>query len=279
MKPLLEDIGKIRGKHSFIAFEINQNKLDFFWHYHPEFELTYIIKGKGRRLIGDSHEYFESGDLVLIGPGLPHTWVTDGGIKERCEAIVIQFSVDFIERFAGLVEMSSINKLLASASHGISITKNKSATSKELIKRLPSKNHIEKITDLLKILDELSRMKITALASSFYQPLKGSNNEKRINKVCQYIQKHATEKLTIQKAAELIHLTPGAFCKFFKRATGKTFSDYVNDIRISNVCNDLLATDKQVAEIAYSNGFETITYFNRIFLKKTNTIPSNYRKI
>jgi AraC-like DNA-binding protein len=279
MKPLLEDIGKKRGKHSFIAFEINQNKLDFFWHYHPEFELTYIVKGKGRRLIGDSHEYFESGDLVLIGPGLPHTWVTDGGIKERCEAIVIQFSVDFIERFAGLVEMSSINKLLASASHGISITKNKSATSKELIKRLPSKNHIEKITDLLKILDELSRMKITALASSFYQPLKGSNNEKRINKVCQYIQKHATEKLTIQKAAELIHLTPGAFCKFFKRATGKTFSDYVNDIRISNVCNDLLATDKQVAEIAYSNGFETITYFNRIFLKKTNTIPSNYRKI
>jgi YesN/AraC family two-component response regulator len=279
MKPLLEDIGKKRGKHSFIAFEINQNKLDFFWHYHPEFELTYIVKGKGRRLIGDSHEYFESGDLVLIGPGLPHTWVTDDGIKERCEAIVIQFSVDFIERFAGLVEMSSINKLLASASHGISITKNKSATSKELIKRLPSKNHIEKITDLLKILDELSRMKITALASSFYQPLKGSNNEKRINKVCQYIQKHATEKLTIQKAAELIHLTPGAFCKFFKRATGKTFSDYVNDIRISNVCNDLLATDKQVAEIAYSNGFETITYFNRIFLKKTNTIPSNYRKI
>jgi AraC-like DNA-binding protein len=279
MKPLLEDIGKKRGKHSFIAFEISQNKLDFFWHYHPEFELTYIVKGKGRRLIGDSHEYFESGDLVLIGPGLPHTWVTDGGIKERCEAIVIQFSVDFIERFAGLVEMSSINKLLASASHGISITKNKSATSKELIKRLPSKNHIEKITDLLKILDELSRMKITALASSFYQPLKGSNNEKRINKVCQYIQKHATEKLTIQKAAELIHLTPGAFCKFFKRATGKTFSDYVNDIRISNVCNDLLATDKQVAEIAYSNGFETITYFNRIFLKKTNTIPSNYRKI
>jgi AraC-like DNA-binding protein len=279
MKPLLEDIGKKRGKHSFIAFEISQNKLDFFWHYHPEFELTYIVKGKGRRLIGDSHEYFESGDLVLIGPGLPHTWVTDGGIKERCEAIVIQFSVDFIERFAGLVEMSSINKLLASASHGISITKNKSATSKELIKRLPSKNNIEKITDLLKILDELSRMKITALASSFYQPLKGSNNEKRINKVCQYIQKHATEKLTIQKAAELIHLTPGAFCKFFKRATGKTFSDYVNDIRISNVCNDLLATDKQVAEIAYSNGFETITYFNRIFLKKTNTIPSNYRKI
>jgi hypothetical protein len=117
------------------------------------------------------------------------------------------------------------------------------------------------------------------LASSFYQPLRGKENEKRINKVCQYIQKHASEPMNIQKAAALIHLSPSAFCKFFKRITGKTFSDYVNDIRIANVCSQLLATDKQVAEIAYGNGFETLTYFNRIFLKKTNMRPSIYRKM
>jgi len=279
MKPLLEDLGKKRGQHSFLAFEIVQNRLDFFWHYHPEYELTLIVKGKGKRLIGDHHDYFESGDLVLIGPGLPHTWVSDKSIKGKCEVIVIQFSLDFMERFTGLEELDPIHKLLLNAKGGISIDNSKSSAVKDLIKHLPTKNDIEKITDFLRILHSISKLKQTSLASSFYQPLKGNENEKRINKVCQYIQKHAAEPLTIHKAAALIHLTPSAFCKFFKRMTGKTFSDYVNDIRIANACSDLLATDKQVAAIAYENGFETITYFNRVFLKKKNMRPSSYRKI
>ena len=279
MKPLFEDIVKKRGQHSFVAFEIQQDNLEFFWHYHPEYELTLIVNGKGSRLIGDSHAYFESGDLVLIGPSLPHTWVSNGAIKGKCEAIVIQFSVEFIERFTRLGELSSINKLLLCSKQGISINENKSKALKELIKKLPAKEGIEKITDLIHILDELSKSKITPLASSLYQTLKGNENEKRINLVCTYIQQHTTEVLTIHKAAALLHLSPSAFCKFFKRITGKTFSDYVNEIRIANVCNDLLATDKQVAEIAYENGFETLTYFNRIFLKKKNMRPSNYRKM
>jgi AraC-like DNA-binding protein len=95
--------------------------------------------------------------------------------------------------------------------------------------------------------------------------------------VCQFVQKHAAEPLTIHKAAALIHLSPGAFCKFFKRITGKTFSDYVNDIRIAHVCTQLLATDRQIAEIAFMNGFETLTYFNRVFLKKKGIRPGQYR--
>lgn len=279
MKPFLEDIGKKRGQHSFLAFEIKQKKLDFFWHYHPEYELTFIVKGKGRRLVGDSYQYFESGDLVLIGPELPHTWVSDSGLKGNCEAVVIQFSVEFIERFTALDELSGIRKMLTLSNQGISINENKSASLKEVLKGLPYKSGIEKVTGLLHILYTLSTVKMTTLASPFFQPLKGRENEKRINIVCQYIQKHATETLTIHKAAALIHLSPSAFCKFFKRMTAKTFSDYVNEIRITNVCNDLLATDKQVAEIAYENGFETLTYFNRIFLKKKNMSPSSYRKV
>ena len=279
MKPLLEDIGKKRGIQSFLAFAINQNRFDFFWHYHPEYELTLIAKGKGRRLIGDNHEYFESGDLVLIGPGLPHTWVSDSSMKGESEAIVIQFSVEFIERFAGLNELSTIKKLLLYAMQGVAFKGKYSAAVKELIKRLPEKRGVEKITGLMHILNELSKLRSVSLASSFYQPLRGLENEKRINKVCQYIQKHAAETLSIQKAAVLINLSPSAFCKFFKRMTGKTFSDYVNDIRIANVCSQLLASDRQIAEIAYGNGFETLTYFNRIFLKKTNMRPSSYRKM
>jgi len=279
MKPLLENIPSKRGQHSFMAFAVNQPKFDFFWHYHPEYELTLIIKGKGRRLIGDSHENFENGDLVLIGPGLPHTWVSDSGMKGKSEAVVIQFSEDFIERFADLDELSAINKLLLDAKQGISIKGKNTVTAREQIKLLPAKSGVEKITALLHILNELSALKSVSLASSFYQPLKGKENENRINKVCQYVQKHAAEPLTIHKAAALIHLSPGAFCKFFKRITSKTFSDYVNDIRIANVCSQLMATDKQVAEIAYGNGFETLTYFNRVFLKKKKMRPGSFRKM
>lgn len=279
MRPFLEDIGKKRGQHSFWALDIDQEKLDFFWHYHPEYELTLIVKGKGSRLIGDNHSYFENGDLVLIGPGLPHTWISDSSIKGKCKVILIQFSVDFIERFVGLKELAAINKLLLNSKQGISLNGNKSAAVRKLIQGLPAKRDLEKITHLLYILNELSKLKATSLASSFYQPLKGSENEKRINRVCQYVQKHASEPLTIHKAAALIHLSPSAFCKFFKRMTGKTFTDYVNEIRIANVCSQLLATDKQVAEIAYENGFGTLTYFNRIFMKKMKMRPTRYRKM
>jgi YesN/AraC family two-component response regulator len=278
MKPLFEDIGKKRGQHTLIAFEIEQQKLDFFWHYHPEYELTFILKGRGTRMVGDHHEYFETGDLVLIGPGLPHTWVSDSNSKEKCKAIVIQFSIAFMQRLLGLEEVSSINKLLNNSKLGLSFNAGNTHEIKKLIIELPAKHGMGKMTHFLLILDALSKLKSNALASSYYQPLKGVENEKRINTVCQYIQKHSTETLTIHTAASLIHLTPSAFCKFFKRITGKTFSDYVNDIRIANVCKDLLATDKQVAEIAYENGFETLTYFNRVFLKKKGIKPSNYRK-
>lgn len=278
MKPLLEDIGKKRGQHSIIAIEIEQQKLDFFWHYHPEYELTLIVHGKGTRMVGDHHEYFESGDLVFIGPDLPHTWMSDRHMEGNCKVVVIQFTKELVQRFIGLEEVAKINSFLSDAKRGLTINSNNNENVKNLIKALPSKTGIDKISVFLQILHLLSTLETRTLASSFYQPLKGAENEKRINTVCQYIQKHSTEPLTIQKAASIIHLTPSAFCKFFKRITGKTFSDYVNDIRIANVCRDLIATDKQVSTIAFENGFDTLTYFNRIFLKKKGMKPSKYRK-
>ena len=278
MKPLLEDIGKKRGQHSIIAIEIEQQKLDFFWHYHPEYELTLIVHGKGTRMVGDHHEYFESGDLVFIGPDLPHTWMSDRHMEGNCKVVVIQFTKELVQRFIGLEEVAKINSFLSDAKRGLTINSNNNENVKNLIKALPSKTGFDKISVFLQILHLLSTLETRTLASSFYQPLKGAENEKRINTVCQYIQKHSTEPLTIQKAASIIHLTPSAFCKFFKRITGKTFSDYVNDIRIANVCRDLIATDKQVSTIAFENGFDTLTYFNRIFLKKKGMKPSKYRK-
>jgi len=278
MKALYVDISNKKGSASFVAYDLNVPRFDFNWHYHPEYELTLITKGKGKRLVGDSHENFEAGDLVLIGPELPHTWISDNKTKGKAAAVVIQFSEKFIEGFLQLAECAGINKLLAQARLGVHFKKRKFEEAVEMVKQLTAKKGVAKITGLLNILNDLTQIRYEQLVSPFFLRLKGKPNEKRINTVCQFIQKHADEKISISKAASLIHLSDSAFCKFFKRATGKTFSDYVNAIRIGNACHLLTETDKTIAEIAFASGFESLTYFNRIFLKKKRVRPGEFRK-
>jgi AraC-like DNA-binding protein len=277
MRASFEDIRSRKGNQSFVAYHLNVPAFPFKWHYHPEYELTFITKGSGKRLVGDSHENFEAGDLVLIGPGLPHTWVSHRVRKNSSSAVVIQFSEEFINSFLQHPEFSDVAKLLAGSGNGLFFPYRARKKIAEEIKLLPDKKGVEKITTLLMVLQQLATGSSVKLASTFFSSVKGVENEKRINRVCQYVQKHAGEKISLQKAADMIHLSDTAFCKFFKRATGKTFSDYVNDIRIGLACSLLTESDKTVNEIAYQCGFESLTYFNRVFLKKKNARPREFR--
>ena len=104
MRARLEKLAKHEGLKSFLCYEVNLPYFEFFWHFHPEFDLTYIVNGRGKRLVGDSIEYFKEGDLVLLGPSLPHVWLTDKNKKQKCRAIVIQFSQAFVTPFLELAE-------------------------------------------------------------------------------------------------------------------------------------------------------------------------------
>lgn len=108
--------------------------------------------------------------------------------------------------------------------------------------------------------------------------MKGTENQQRINTIFQYVQQEFNETISLKKAASLIHLSESAFCKFFKRTSGKTFSDYTNEIRIAHACQLLIETDHPVSEVAFSSGFDSITYFNRVFLKKKGVRPMHYRR-
>ncbi len=131
---------------------------------------------------------------------------------------------------------------------------------------------------LADVLQKLTACKNQALSSPFFASPKSKENEDRINRVCGYIQNHSSERITLQHVASLVHLTPSAFCKFFKRVTAKTFSDYVNDIRTGHACRLLTESDLPVGEIAMASGFESLTYFNRVFLKKKGVTPVGFRK-
>ena len=277
MRAELEKIVPGEGKPILVAYRMNLPYLEFYWHHHPEYELTYKINVSGKRIVGDSSEQFKPGDLVLIGPDLPHTWVTDKKIKSKqpCEFVVIQFSGFLFNSLSGLNDFENIKRLLQNCKHGLSF-KN-SEPFKEAILALPAKNGVEKITDFLLLLGQLARQKGRRLASAEYDITQAKNQEHRINKVCIYVEQNFSKPISINEAATIINISPSAFCKFFKRATGKTFSDYLNDIRIGYACYQLIETDKQISTIARSAGFESITYFNRVFIRKKNTTPREFR--
>lgn len=276
MKAELEKIVPGEDKPVLVAYRMNLPYLEFYWHHHPEYELTFKINVSGKRIVGDSYEQFKPGDLVLIGPDLPHTWVTDKKIKQKnCEFVVIQFSGSLFNSFSGLADFESIKRLLQNSKYGLAFKNSKPF--KEMILGLPEKNGVEKITDFLSILGQLAKQKGRKLASSEYDISQAKNKEQRINKVCTYLEQNYSKPISISDAAAIVNISPSAFCKFFKRATGKTFSDYLNDIRIGYACYQLIETDKQISTIARSAGFESITYFNRVFTRKKNSTPREFR--
>lgn len=279
MKLKLEQLSLHGHTQSFLCYNLTLPTFEFFWHYHPEYELTLIVKGKGKRLVGDSYEEFAAGDLVLVGPHLPHTWIGDEKRKDLYSAVVIQFSREFIDSFLGLPEFSDIKKMLSRSGSGLYFPFSKNNPVREAIIGLTQLQGVVAVTGLLNVLQKLSKLKSQHLASAYFQPLKGEENEKRVNKVCQYVQNHFKSKISLAKAASLIHLSESAFCKFFKKASGKTFSDYLNDIRVAHASVLLTETDKPIASIAYESGFESLTYFNRVFLKKKKTSPRQYRRV
>jgi AraC-like DNA-binding protein len=276
MKAILEDIKTNQGISSFHAFRYQVPYFQFKWHYHPEFELTYIVKGNGYRIVGNSYEPFNDGDLVLLGSNLSHTWSGKADGDVNSDAIVIQFSSEFILPFLELNESLLIKNMLDSSLRGINFEPDEQLVTK--IIEITETNGVERILKLISILDILSKKQIKLIAPNTFHNVVSKKSEVRINKVCLFIQNNFQNKIYLKEVADLIYLTESNFCKFFKKATGKTYSDYVNEIRINEASRLLIQSDKTINQISFECGFETLSYFNRVFLNKKGITPSVYRK-
>ncbi|WP_300602849.1 AraC family transcriptional regulator [Niabella sp.] len=275
MKPSFEHINRIQAGESFVVYQYETSHFPFKWHYHPEYELTLITSGSGKRLVGDHYATFSPGDLVLLGGNLPHTWTSEPA-RKRASAVVIQFSEAFITPLLEYPECTGIATLLRKSEKGLFFDRRKDIVT-EKIKRLSTAIGMEKLLGLIDILHHLGKLPAISLSTSVLPHTSTDVAEARINKVFQHLYRHYKKPLHIDQLARLIHLSPGAFCKFFKKITGKTFSDYVNDVRIAKACTLLLETDRNITHIAYEVGFESITYFNRVFFKKKEMTPRAFR--
>lgn len=276
MKPSFENINRIREGESFVVYNYEAAYFPFKWHYHPEYELTLITSGSGKRLVGDHYADFVPGDLVLLGGNLPHTWSSEPA-RQRVGAVVIQFSETFIAPVLQYPECASIATLLRKSERGLFFRKQRAGKVTEKIQQLSAATGVEKLLGLIEVLHLLCKTNAEPVSTSAMLHASTDQAEERINKVFQHIYRNYKRPFRIDQLARLIHLSPGAFCKFFKKITGKTFSDYVNDLRVARASTLLLETDRHITQIAYEVGFESITYFNRVFSRKKKTTPRAFR--
>lgn len=259
--------------------------MDYPWHYHPEFEIIYVEKSYGIRLMGNHIGNFSDGDLVFISPNLPHVWKNDkdfyqGESKRQVVVYVIHFKEDALGKdFFMLPEFSSIRKLFLRGQQGVFIHGKGHKEISGLIKKAHSTTGLERLYIFLRILDKLANEKNYQLLSSpgFINSVNVVDTE-RINKVVNYLMDHYTKELKIAEVAKLVNMNKASFCRYFKTRTHKTCSHFLNEIRIAHACKILINNNKTATQVCYEIGYNNISHFNRQFKLITGTTAKAYAK-
>ncbi|HEY8735149.1 MAG TPA: AraC family transcriptional regulator [Puia sp.] len=284
MKPILRKVTPTPQSSFSIRKDKGKNLLNN-WHYHPELELLLIKNNSGTRLVGDSVEYFQPGDLVLLGPDLPHTFNhhrKNLNIKgpHSAEAIVIHFRKDFLgPHFWDLPEMAPVREIIKLSKQGLIISgKTKSNVSCYMSRMLDAGPGV-RICLLLQILDEIAtRKEYKLLASKGYNYSENYNDNDRISRVYHYTLENYAAKITIERVASILFLSRQSFCRYFKLKTRKTYFQFLIEVRIGHACKLLLDNELSVAEICFACGYNNISHFNHQFKMVTEKTPIQYQQ-
>jgi AraC-like DNA-binding protein len=284
VKPFFEKVA-LEDSHSFTAKDFVVPYFDMPWHYHPEYELTLITQGEGKRFVGDCIEDFNPGDLVFIGPDLPHYWKNSEayyskGSGLKASAIVVHLGEEFPEsQFFLLKELKKIKNLFLDAALGVRFNQETSERVRPKMEKLLTAKGYQKLDLLLDILDILSRSRSGLLCSAgFTRALKTSDSE-RINKAYGYIMENFSEEISLNDVAALAGMSNGAFSRYFRQKTKKNFITFVNELRIGYACKLLLNNEMTVAEICYETGYSNLSNFNRQFKSIVHLTPSQYKNL
>lgn len=269
------------GSHdSFLVFDRTKEKFDFPLHYHPEFELNYISNGSGlRRVVGNSISEIGNKELVLLGPNLEHCWEQHNCTQKPIHEITIQFQNTLLpESLLMRGIMRPIKKMLEKSRRGIVFSGRAIQNVESRILNVTKLDGFDYFTELLSILYDLavSRNQIL-LSTSMARTENGRDNEK-LDKVYIFIEKNYHRKLTLEELSNFSNMTPVSFNRFIKRHTGKTFVEYLNDVRIGNACRRLIEQDDSISGIAYDCGFNSIANFNRTFKRIKGLTPTKFRQ-
>ncbi|SHJ15886.1 AraC-type DNA-binding protein [Arenibacter nanhaiticus] len=273
-------------KETFIYKDITGPYFNPKWHFHPEFQISFIVKGYGTRFIGDHVQNFNEGDLVLTGPNLPHLWRSDEAFFEKdseltTRGLVIYFDHELLnESLLSKEEFYKINKLVENSYRGMEFYgETQKKVNKSLLK-IANETGFKRIIKLFKIINLLANSEEYHLLSSpgYTNLFKGDDAEK-MHLVYEYVMTHFKSQISLEEISELLNMTTTSFCRYFKPRANKTFTRFVNDIRIGHARKLLLEDNFNVSQICYECGFNTLSNFNRQFKAITNMSPIEYRKL
>lgn len=276
MEAIFEKVD-LSNERSIRAFLFNQPKFDGHWHFHPEYELTYIKRGTGIRYVGNNVTDFESGDLVLLGPHLPHCWRNLDEYKGVAQSIVIQWTPGLFE---DIPELKAIHKMMGMAGRGIKFNTNDNLEVGNQMFGLIDMSPLDQYIGFLSLLSMLSRESNTKLlAGASYAYDLSDDTEDRLNKIQSYVKDNFRQKIKLSDLSSKVGMTDQTFSRFFSKTMQKPFFEFLNEYRVNIASRLLLETDKQVAEIGFNCGYESLPFFYKQFKKFKGNSPLGFRKL
>ncbi|MRI01211.1 helix-turn-helix domain-containing protein [Kriegella sp. EG-1] len=270
----------VPNNHSFISRKLPLSS-NARIHSHKNFELNYITSGVGRRIVGDNISGFEKGDLVLLGPNLPHCWeLLDSEGDEEPTCIVTHFSENIIDSdFFQMPELEKVVDLLKLSNRGIRFKLEDDSEIKNILESMSNSNGLEYYIGLLKIFNNLIKVEDRdRLSNPIDRSSVFSKNIDKVNKVYEYVFQNIQEGIKLEEASAVLNMAPSSFCRFFKKKTGHTFMEYVKNVRVGIAAKLLAETDKQITQICFESGYNNLANFNHYFKANMGKTPSDYRK-
>lgn len=267
---------------------VDEDILPYFYNYfhrHRQLQITLILRGEGTLMAGNYSQSFKPGDVYILGANQPHIFKSDSSHfnnpdKLNAHAIHIYFDQDRIPcPFFHLPEMESISNFLSTTQNGFQLPSQYQNYVSRIIKKLPIKSNLDRLLTIIKLFDYFAKQVRgwKSLDSGLSNTLFSESEGLRMTEVFQYTLEHYAENITLNKIAEIAHITPHAFCKYFKKHTRKTYNTFLNEIRISEACKKIINSNHDgISTIAYSTGFNSATNFNRVFRKTTGMSPRDY---
>jgi AraC-like DNA-binding protein len=281
MSKVYREITPLTSNDCFTVFARTKDKFDFPLHFHEEFELNFIENSKGaKRIVGDNIELIDDLDLVLVGSNLPHGWFSMPETETKdIHEITVQFHKDlFDEKFLKRNQMSFIRNMLDHSHRGISFPADTIKALRSRIVDLSQKKGFNSVLELISILHELSISKsMKTLASMSFADENPTHESRRIEKAFLYMRNNYEKEITLEAIANIVNMTVVSFSRFIKKRTGKTFIESLNDIRLGHASRLLIDTQLSIAEVSYKCGYNNLSNFNRIFKKKHNFTPKEFR--
>jgi AraC-like DNA-binding protein len=282
MKPFFQKLVS-SPTESVIFFDEEKPHFSVPWHFHPEIEILFVVKSSGTSYVGDGIHRFTEGEISIIGENVPHWWKSDSKYSEGkdttgVKALIIQFKKDiFVSNFINLPEMNAIKEFLERSQRGIQFfSKSRKILSEQIIK-IFALSGISRITELIILLDMMANSKDYKYHSSVgYSKTINTYDFYRFNKIHEHIIHNFTKTIKLEDVANRVNLSPTAFCRYFKKHTGKTFLSFLNEMRIGHACKIMVEGNMSISMASLESGFNNLSHFNDQFKRVMNLTPTEY---